>query len=89
MPRYRVSIETYFGRNEGTFNADNANKAKYMMYKYVTPPTTHFKFHDFLRIFAPTAERVDDNALMTWKEYGSIYGYPENLSYIGAMKNEH
>lgn len=87
MPRYRVRIQTYFGHNEGTFNADNANKAKYMMYKYVLKPPRHLKFGDFLSIFMPTTERVDDNALMTWKEYGSIYGYPDNLSYIGAMKN--
>lgn len=86
MARYRVSIETYFGYNEGTFDAENANKAKYKMFKYLFKKS--FPFKEFLRIFNPQAKKVADDALMTWCEYGNPYGYQHNLSVIDMMKKE-
>lgn len=86
MNRYRVSIETYFGYNEGTFDAETKSKAVYKMYKYLFKNS--FPFTEFLRIFNPKAEKVPDDALMTWCEYGSTYGYRHNLSCIDMMKKE-
>lgn len=83
--RYRVTIDTYFGYNEGTFDADNQNKAKYMMYKYLD---AKISFKEFLEIFRPTAKRVEDDALKTWCEYGNVFGHPNHLDYIGMMKEE-
>ena len=86
MNRYRVSIETYFGYNEGTFDAESKSKAVYKMYKYLF--TKKLPFKEFLEIFRPTAEKVADDALMTWCEYGSTYGFRHNLSCIDMMKKE-
>lgn len=86
MSRYRVSIETYFGYNEGTFDAETKNKAIYKMYKYLFKKS--FPFKEFLKIFRPKAVKVADDALMTWCEYGSICGFPHNLSFIDMMKKE-
>lgn len=83
--RYRVQIETYFGYIEGTFDADNQNKAKYIMFKYLKPMLS---FKEYLAIFRPTAKRVEDDALKTWCEYGNRYGYSDRLVYIGMMKEE-
>ena len=84
MPRYKVSIETYFGYNEGTFDAETKSKAVYKMYKYLFKKP--FSFKEFLIIFNPRAEQVADDALMTWCEYGSTYGFRNNLSCIDMMK---
>lgn len=83
--RYRVRIDTYFGFNEGTFDADNQNKAKYMMYKYLK---AKLSFGEFLYIFKPTAYRVEDDALKTWCEYTCVYGKSDHLDYIGMMKED-
>lgn len=86
MPRYRVSIETYYGYTEGTFDAETKSKAVYKMFKYCFKKP--FKFKEFLEIFRPTAEKVADNALMTYREYGNAYGSPHDLRYIDMMKKE-
>lgn len=84
--RYRVNIDTYFGYNEGTFDADSGNKAKYKMYNYLFTGKQRISFKEFLRIFNPTAKRVTDDALKTWCEYGDAYGRTTRLVYIGMMK---
>ena len=86
--RYRVRIETYFGYNEGTFDADSGNKAKYMMYNYLFTGKQRISFGQFLDYFRPTAVKVEDDALKTWCEYGNVFGYPNHLDYIGMMKEE-
>lgn len=84
MSRYKVRIETYFGYNEGTFDAESKSKAVYKMYKYLFKKP--FTFKEFLEIFNPRAEKVADDSLLTWCEYGNIYGFRNNLSFIGMMK---
>lgn len=84
MPRYKVSVESYFGYNEGTFDAESKSKAVYKMYKYLFKKS--FPFKNFLEMFNPRAEQVADDALMTWCEYGNIYGFRHNLSCIDMMK---
>lgn len=84
MPRYRVSIETYYGYDEGTFDAETKSKAVYKMYQYLYKKP--FTFGEFLRIFRPFAEKVANDAEMTYCSYGNVYGFRNNLRYIDKMK---